>query len=438
MKIKILLLLISFIMPFSLLAQKKSFIRDYSYQASEADSKLTARAIASQQLKALLISEVGVFIQSETNLNKISNLQKETTTGKSKEILIENYTEKIQAISAGIVEMKIIDERWDGSTYYIKAEISIDTDDVNKKIDLILNNRQDIKDLEESKRRISAAQLEIQKLQEELLKSKNESLQNDYKKSVEKLNAEELFLKGKKAYSDKFYEIAIEHYKKAIEIDSKYTSAYNNLGLCYFEKEKYEEAILNYQKALELDPKDAGIWQNLGGVYASKENYEKAIYFLQKSIELDPNYADAYYNLALAYAQSDNLKQALRWFKKSNELDPNNVVTLEDLSMAYWDNNELNSAIKTAEKALKIDPNSAISYYIIGSINSYKGKQNVAIKYLEKSIELDPKNSDAFLNLASIYNAKGNRNQAINYAKKAARLGSKAAQDFLRQYGQSW
>ncbi len=39
--------------------QAKMFIRDYSYRAGEEDSKLSARSIALNQVKILLLEEIG-------------------------------------------------------------------------------------------------------------------------------------------------------------------------------------------------------------------------------------------------------------------------------------------------------------------------------------------------------------------------------------------
>ena len=51
-----------------------------------------------------------------------------------------------------------------------------------------------------------------------------------------------------------FHETAISHYKKAIQINRRYSIAYKNLGICLHELSKYDEAAANYRKALDIDP----------------------------------------------------------------------------------------------------------------------------------------------------------------------------------------
>ena len=48
------------------IAETKTFIKEYTYQASEADSKQTSRILALEQVKRLLLEELGTYIVSET------------------------------------------------------------------------------------------------------------------------------------------------------------------------------------------------------------------------------------------------------------------------------------------------------------------------------------------------------------------------------------
>ena len=44
------------------LAAEQTYVREYVYQASEIDSKVTARAIALQEVKRILLSELGTHV----------------------------------------------------------------------------------------------------------------------------------------------------------------------------------------------------------------------------------------------------------------------------------------------------------------------------------------------------------------------------------------
>ena len=149
----------------NLFAETKTFIREYTYNASEYDSKVTSRANALAQVKELLLSEIGVFVHSQ---NKISTKE---IDGKIKEMTSSD----ISVLTAGIVETKIVEEKWDGETFYIKAKMVADPDNVNKKLSKIINNEQKKKELQESIKREKDALAELKKIRDELKNVKNEN-----------------------------------------------------------------------------------------------------------------------------------------------------------------------------------------------------------------------------------------------------------------------
>ena len=123
--------------------QKKTFTRDYTYRASERDSKVTARAAAIQEMQTLLLMEIGQVLQSEQTLRKLS------VTKDGKETFSESFSQEVMAITAGVVEMKIIKEEWNGNTYYIEAKMTVDPKEVSKRIAEILNEKQKVKERED-------------------------------------------------------------------------------------------------------------------------------------------------------------------------------------------------------------------------------------------------------------------------------------------------
>ena len=101
-------------------AESVSFIRDYTYNASENDSKVTARKAALEQLQKAAIEEVGVQVQSSV----IS--QKSVSEGKLKQDMQLNF----KVFSQALTKTKILEEKWNGESFYIKAEIEVDPDGI--------------------------------------------------------------------------------------------------------------------------------------------------------------------------------------------------------------------------------------------------------------------------------------------------------------------
>lgn len=113
-------------------AQTKTFIREYVYKASETDSKVSSRQKALTEVKALLIEELGTYVESYVNYE---------VTEESGEITKDFFTNEIRTLSTGTTETKIVEEQWDGYEYYIKAEIKADPEEVVRRINQTLSLR---------------------------------------------------------------------------------------------------------------------------------------------------------------------------------------------------------------------------------------------------------------------------------------------------------
>ncbi len=108
------------------LAAEQTYLREYEYQASEADSKITARAIALQQVKQILLGELGTHV---------SALVKQNTSSDGRML----GSVQIETLSAGIVSVKILEEHWNGASYLLKAQIKADPAEVLNAINRMLD-----------------------------------------------------------------------------------------------------------------------------------------------------------------------------------------------------------------------------------------------------------------------------------------------------------
>src|SRR5208283_3550834 len=98
-------------------AETVTFTKEYTYQASDFDSKASSRTIALEQVKRLLLEELGTYMEGQTEVKNM-----------------EMSKDKITALTAGVVQAEIIEEKWDGKTYWVRAVLKADSDEVAKSI----------------------------------------------------------------------------------------------------------------------------------------------------------------------------------------------------------------------------------------------------------------------------------------------------------------
>jgi len=80
-----------------------------SFQASDFDSRNSSRTIALEIVNRLLLEELGTYIVGKTEVKGMGLTKDQVTT-----------------YSAGIVSPEIIEEKWNGKSYWLKAKVSVD------------------------------------------------------------------------------------------------------------------------------------------------------------------------------------------------------------------------------------------------------------------------------------------------------------------------
>ena len=325
--LKFLTILFLAISAFAAQASTQEFIRQYTYVAGEADSKLTARQMALQEVKRELLSEIGTHIYSRIDISTDSS-------GKS------DAKQEIRALTAGFVKVNIIEEKWDGYQFVIKAMLKADPDeivqrikDLNKKDE---KSEQLKKDLIQSNNESNLLRVQMQELRNQLTQAKSFKQKQQVSKQYIDKSAALTAIDTYNQAGDYFYgrngkylnrEKAFPLYLQAANQD--HIMSQYSLGLMY---QKGDGVTKNSQQAFywfKQSAEQGYEWsQNkLGDLYKDGEgtpkDLNKAVYWLRKAAEQDHVWSQ--YNLAQMYkygkgVQKDN-QQAVYWYRKAAEHD---------------------------------------------------------------------------------------------------------------------
>lgn len=260
-------------------AEKVTFVKEYNYNASDLDSKVSSRTIALEQVKRLLLEELGTYLISETEVKKFKLTKDQITT-----------------YSAGIVSAEVVDEKWDGKTYYLKAKVSADPAEVIKSLQNVVNDKQKSKELEDVRKKATEYSKEIERLKKEL-----EITKADAKKPEQKADAKK-----------------VEQYNKAVKGLS--ATDWFEKGLKFLSTDNYKEALNAFNKVIELNPNNGAVYIGRGISYTALGNYQQAIDDFNKSIRLNPQYEEAYRNRGIVYGILENEPSAIENLKIAAKL----------------------------------------------------------------------------------------------------------------------
>ena len=120
----------------------------------------------------------------------------------------------------------------------------------------------------------------------------------------------------------KQYDVALENYKKALEIKPDYAEVYFNMGVALKDKGDLNAAIDCYKQAIIIKPNYAAAYNNMGNILTDKGNPEAAIDCYKQAIIIKPNYAVAYNNMGSAQKDTGDQDAAIVSYKKALKIRP--------------------------------------------------------------------------------------------------------------------
>ncbi len=309
-------------------AETKTFVREYTYNAGEADSKLSCRTLALDQVKRLLLEEVGVYLES------VFNMSTQETSAEGNSSVQDTTTMSIEAITAGFTQTVILEEKWDGSTYYLRAKIELDPDDVLEKVKSFKEDREQLEVLQAYKNEQSQALKEIDSLKALMarLKSENEALKTEatqssyqdaqarYLKNVSVLSSGEYLQQAAYAWSKRNYSAVLILTDKAIEANSENTKAYALAAGAYYRKNQPDSALVNFNKAIMLKPAYAKTYYGRAMTYLRLRQFQPAILDFTTYLKFKPRSASAYFERGKAHLKLRQRRMAIRDIRTAAKL----------------------------------------------------------------------------------------------------------------------
>jgi len=117
----------------------------------------------------------------------------------------------------------------------------------------------------------------------------------------------------------KSYNFAIVNFEMALESDSTFVPALDNIALCYKHLGDLDNAIKYYKKSLNIYPEGDFALMNIGVIYTKKSEYSTSNEYYKKLIRLYPENAEGYYgygkNLVLLNEFESALENILTAYK---------------------------------------------------------------------------------------------------------------------------
>jgi len=114
-----------------------------------------------------------------------------------------------------------------------------------------------------------------------------------------------------------------KHYRKAMELDSFFAAAYNNLAYTWIVRDlNIEEAMKLVRKALELEPDSGAYVDSLGWGYFKQGKLDEALTELLRALKLENTDPTIYDHIGDVYKAKSMIKEAIEYWHKALDMNP--------------------------------------------------------------------------------------------------------------------
>ena len=216
-------------------------------------------------------------------------------------------------------------------------------------------------------------------------------------KPTDNLEAYNIYLQARSFYINsnaEDNELAITLFRRALELDPKFSLAWTGLANCYTKSISnygirpfayFDTARVMAQKALTLDPESSDALESLGYLSFIKGDMNKAIDLVKLAVEKKPNNEQAVNVLGLLYREVGELDKAIGLFTKASKLNPLRIyVHLYNKGISYQYIGEYEKALDFFLQCVEMDKAVGISIRQIIEINVLLGNYDEAYRWIDQ------------------------------------------------------
>ena len=197
-------------------------------------------------------------------------------------------------------------------------------------------------------------------------------------------------------------EMAVQSFKRAVEIKSDFADAHYNLGLTLQELNQLDDAVKSYLKALTIKSDYAEAYNNLGVTLKDLDQLEEAVKCYEKALIIKPDYPEAHNNLGNALKNLGRLSKAVECFERMLTIDPDNAEGHNNLGNTLYVLGQPNAAGKSYMKALAIEPDYAEAHNNLGITLNELGRFKDAEASYNRALAIAPHFPEAYSNLGDL------------------------------------
>jgi tetratricopeptide (TPR) repeat protein len=181
-------------------------------------------------------------------------------------------------------------------------------------------------------------------------------------------------------------EEAIKGFRRAVELDPNFGSAYGNLGALYWNQGNQADAINYYKLAMQHIDRmtDREKYRTRGGYYLAVSDGDKAVEEFSSLVKQYPADSMGLSALAHAYYLRHDMAKAVEVSRGAIEIYPKNVVYRTNASLYALFAGDYDTSEREAQAVLQINPVYEDAFTILALCETAKGNFDKATEWWQK------------------------------------------------------
>lgn len=204
-------------------------------------------------------------------------------------------------------------------------------------------------------------------------------------------------LMGNYYFEQHEYNIAIGYYRRAIEINRKFSQSYNQLGYCHRYLGNYEEAKNAFKRYIDLIPDDPNPYDSYAELLMKMGQFEESIKIYQKALKFDPHFVPSHIGIASNLNFLGKHQEARAQLQKLRAIARNDRERHDAgfaTAISYIDEGKTNKAIEEMKSLFEMGEknndtaNMARDLGIIGNIYFEEEKYTLALQKYNEAVTM--------------------------------------------------
>ena len=216
------------------------------------------------------------------------------------------------------------------------------------------------------------------------------------------------FLRGRQAFSDGKYALAIENFNVLARLD---TADYWNFfyrGISKYNLGDVRGAQQDFDRSVRLNPIFTNGYHYRGITKSRQGMYEEGLEDINKAIALRPGFAGLYYSRGVTYFLAQRFEDAIADFDRYIKKEPKDPGAFLNRGACYLFSKDTLKALEDYNRAIRLDRYDPEAYIRRARVYASSQDYEKAIGDIDHAIQLDTTNTFAYFNRALMY---ADRNQ---------------------------